>query len=238
MRIATWNLERPFVKGGTTRAQRQVEQILAVDAEIWILTETCAGLQLPGFRSAASPSSLGRYDATESAATVWVPHDWTLQVLAESTHSVCVRTDPPGSNSSLIVYGSIIPYHMAGGRPWEMHIAEARRQTDELERLARLHPESRIIYAGDFNMTLNSDAGYGRAEGRRIIRDACSRLGLKCPTAVDIRAAEHGAIGRDNIDHICVDERLGPIARTGAWPATIDGHRLSDHNGMFVDISY
>ena len=231
MRIATWNLDRPWKNGKTTRAARQLEIITQVGADIWVLTETYSGFTLPGFRSVASPSSLGPYHVSESAAAVWAPESWPIKLISATSCSVIAEVTRP-DNASLLVYGSIIPYHAApGGRNWEVHINESARQSAEWATLKKSYPTHSLIVAGDFNMTLHDDRGYGCAAGRQNVRRALRDLGMKCPSAVDIRALDFGHLERDNIDHICVD---------GRWTATTPDiwhyPHLSDHNGVAVDL--
>jgi len=80
-------------------------------------------------------------------------------------------------------------------------------------------------------MTLHSDAGYGCAAGRTNVRDAVQLLGLECVTAVNVRDEAFGAIPRDNIDHICLDNRLRPLGAPIVW----FDKQLSDHNGVAVE---
>ena len=70
-----------------------------------------------------------------------------------------------------------------------------------------------------------------------MVRERLPLAGLDCVTAIDIRNAAHGALERDNIDHICIDQRMSLVA----GPCTFSGinkdaQRMSDHNGMVVEV--
>lgn len=242
MRIATWNLDRPWKNGKTTRAHQQLAQIQSVGAVVWVLTETYSGFELPGCQSLSSPSSLGTYDASESAVAIWVPEAWALSLVSASMLHVCAEAIPP-EGRPMLVYGTIIPWHGASGAPaWERHIAEAKRQAQEWVALAtgqawRGHS---LVVCGDFNMTLLADdVGYGHTHGRLAVRQGFERAGLMCHTAVNIRLPIYGSHTRDNIDHIAVDRRLvvqaGPVFWNGQTSA---GRVLSDHNGTAIDVMY
>ena len=238
MKIATWNLDRPWKNGRRRRADLQRERIRSIGADIWVLTETWAEIQLPGYRCASTPSSLGSYDASESAVAIWVPETWGLRTLEVTTATLCAEVVPPDADSPVLVYGTIITWHGdPGAKSWVKHLEEADRQTADWVRLHGKFPSHRLIVAGDFNMTLHADRGYGHKDGRRIVRERLPLAGMVCATAIDIRDAAHGALERDNIDHICIDHRLTLVAGPFAIPgSTKEGERLSDHNGMVVEV--
>lgn len=238
MKIATWNLDRPWKNGRLRRADLQREQIRSIGADIWVLTETWNEIKLPGFHGVSTPSSLGTYDASESAVAIWVPEAWGLRTLEVTTANLCVELLPPDAESPMLVYGTIITWHGdPGAKNWVKHLEEVERQTTEWVRLRRDFPIHRLIVAGDFNMTLHSDKGYGHQEGRQTVRERLPLAGIDCVTAIDIRAAAHGSLERDNIDHICIDQRLSLVTKPYAIPgSTKKGERMSDHNGMVVEV--
>ena len=41
---------------------------------------------------------------------------------------------------------------------------------------------------------------------------------------------------RSTVNHICAsDELVSRVTYVGAWEGTVNGERLSDHNGIYVD---
>ena len=239
MKIATWNLDRPWKNGRRGRADLQGERIRSVGANIWVLTETWSEIVLPGYQGVSTPSSLGTYDASESAVAIWVPEAWGVRTLEVTTATLCVEVLPPDAESPLLVYGTIITWHGdPGGKNWVKHLEEVDRQTTDWVRLHRDYPSHRLIVAGDFNMTLNSDKGYGHQDGRRMVCERLPLAGMRCVTAIDIRDAAHGALERDNIDHICIDQRMSVVAGPCTFSGiTKDAQRMSDHNGMVVEVN-
>ena len=224
MRIATWNLERPWKNGKTTRADRQRDVVQFQRADVWVLTETYRGLTLDGYQSVSSPSSLGKYDESESAAAIWVPAAWSLRRLSATCLAVWAEAVPPNAMPPLLICGLIIPAHDKS--------RGSARQAAEWRAFRREYPEHFLCIAGDFNMTLHSDEGYGSRLGRKHVREALHDLNLRCVTAVDIRNEQSDAIPRDNIDHICLDERFCPTGAPSFW----FDERLSDDNGVAIDV--
>ena len=160
MKIAAWNLDRPWKNGRIRRADLQRERIRSIGADIWVLTETWSEIQLPGYHGVWTPSSLGTYDASESAVAIWVPETWGLRTLEMTTATVCVEAVPPNAGSPLLVYGTIITWHRdPRAKTWVKHLEEVDRQTTDWVRLHQRYPSHRLIAAGDFNMTLHSDQG-------------------------------------------------------------------------------
>ena len=238
MRIATWNLDRPWKNGRRERADLQRERIRSVGADIWVLTETWSGIVLPDHHGVSTPSSLGTYDASESAVAIWVPEAWGVRTLEVTTATLCAEVVPPGAESPLLIYGTIITWHGdPGGKNWVKHLEEVDRQTTDWVRLRKDYPSHLLIVAGDFNMTLHSDKGYGHQDGRRMVRERLPLAGMRCVTDIDIRSPVHGALERDSIDHICIDQRMSLVAGPCAFSGiTKDAKRMSDHNGMVVEV--
>lgn len=68
------------------------------------------------------------------------------------------------------------------------------------------------------------------------MRGALSGAGLACVTETE--RLPHGILRHPPIDHIALSEDLAPCATVvGAWEGTdAEGHRLSDHSGLVVEI--
>jgi len=214
--------------------------MVAVGADVWILTETWSAIELPGFRSLRSPSSLGLYDASESAAAIHVREDWSLTEIQSSGLYVCAEARRPDGGAPLLVVGTIIPWHAApGGKKWEVHVREAAVQAACWVRLRAAYPKHRLVVAGDFNTTLcAAGTGYGTANGRSRIHGGMQSAGLVCPTAESWVADDQPATGtRHLIDHILIDGRWlagGPIKLDKLLGPT--GRMLSDHPLVSLDV--
>ncbi len=161
-----------------------------------------------------------------------------MRTLEVTTATLCAEVLPPDAEMPLLVYGTIITWHGdPRGKNWARHLEEVDRQTADWMRLHKDLPSHHLIAAGDFNMTLHSDKGYGHEDGRRMVRERLPLAGMRCVTAIDIRDAAHGSLGRDNIDHICVDQRMSLVTGPCAFPgSTKEGQLMSDHNGMVVEL--
>lgn len=88
-----------------------------------------------------------------------------------------------------------------------------------------------VIWAGDFNQTLEGPAWGGSLARRALLVDALAHLGLVAYNAGEAHARE----GMNAVDLIC-----GPPNRSAEHVARIprhDGQRwLSDHAGYVVDL--
>src|SRR4051812_46327552 len=67
--IATWNLARPGFTG-SARATAILDQIRAIDADIWILTETNEAICLDNYTSLATPETALRRKG-ERTTMIW-----------------------------------------------------------------------------------------------------------------------------------------------------------------------
>jgi hypothetical protein len=71
-----------------------------------------------------------------------------------------------------------------------------------------------------------------------MLSDALKAAGLVCVTEEDFVAT--GKLKtKSSVDHICLDSRLADQVKfVGAWEAGClkDGTRLTDHNGVYVDV--
>ena len=238
--IATWNLDRPWKNGKTRRATEQVERMLSIDADIWVLTETWCGIRLPGYTSVRSPWSLGVYDPSESAAAIHVRDNWVLHEIESTTLTISAEALRPGGATPLLIIGTIIPWHAApGGGKWEVHEREAQKQVEAWIQLREHRPDHRFIVAGDFNTTLCAEnVGYGTEVGRTHIRRGLDAARLFCLTASSRIPDEHGdPTRRPVIDHILVDGRLEPSTHVAVdmRPGT-HGRPLSDHPCLSVQV--
>lgn len=246
MKIATWNLQRPG-KTKTERATRLQERISAVDADIWVLTETNE-IVIPGpeFSGVASPAVAGLHRSGENWTTIWsrFPVMNVIPTCSPET-SVCVEVDGPLGR--VVVYGTVLPYHAdrtatEGLRSWQSHYESIPRHEADWLAIRKDYPAHCICLAGDLNQSRDGRRWdgrlwYGTNKGREMLSQAMKRCDLSCLTEEDMVAA--GKLRtRSTIDHICVNtEWLQAVRRVDAWePEHHDGARLSDHNGVVVEL--
>lgn len=245
MRLATWNLERVSPRAWR-RAPAQQRRIAAVDADVWVFTETFT-TRSPGdeYRGVFSPAyPQRRPDPDERWTAIW--SRWPITVLDEpAPHrrgTVAARIDSP--TGPLIVYGTVIAYHGErhhdDGREaqgWEVHRTEIDRQGAEWRRLRAENPGVPIVVAGDLNQGRSGRRSeYGNTAVRQALTDAFDAAGLRCVTEIDLVAT--GQITeRSHVQHIAVSDSIGVVGPVLAWDRVDDtGYRLSDHPTVAVEI--
>jgi len=254
MRIANWNLERPQVGQGA-KLEGLVEQMAVVDADVWIFTESsevvALGVDHVGAHSKHIADYIGHTER-EVRSSIWSRYPIIQEIETHDPETaVCVELDTP--MGSLIVYATIIPYHNAGTkypyrymlgeieglRQWELHSQSIDTHAADWQRIREWFPDSHICVGGDFNQNRDGQRWYGTKAVREQMTKGLESTHLKCVTEEDFRA--NGKLTtRANIDHICLDYELADrVQYTGAWEAGKDakGKRLSDHNGVWVDVA-
>jgi endonuclease/exonuclease/phosphatase family metal-dependent hydrolase len=246
VRIATWNVERPKPRGWKV-PPAQLRRMAAVEADLWVVTETHLGYA-PSAKhqhSVFSPPHPERRPEPERWASIWSRWPITL-VAAPAPHprgSVAGLVATPGG--PVLVYGTVLawanePRHDDGrsARMWEVHLAEIDRQGAEWAQLRSAYPEIPMVVAGDFNQVRDGSGWYGTRATRDRLTDALSRAGLVCATDLDVVSA--GLLEAHHlIDHICVTPDLAKDATVHCWEARDDaGQRLSDHPTVAVDLPW
>jgi len=239
MRVATWNLERSAISR-KWRMAPQLAQILSVKADVWVLTETHAAFTIPGYLALPSTPMGSRYHDLESAATIWVRDSWRVHPIQVRQPDLVTCAYVDADAGSFLMYGTIIPWLGDGRSEGIQHGARQRAavsiQVSEWRSLMSEHPEVPLIVAGDFNITLHDgNRGYGNRAARMALRQGLDSSSLKCLTAIDFRAS--GALSRDNVDHICVWTGIQSSEAFSWWAVSEDGRQLSDHNGVYVDLT-
>ena len=243
MRIATWNVERPR-DAYSSRTKGILEKLEAIDADIWILTETHDEVRPEsGIHKASSPAveeAPIAHRAGEHKVTVW--SRWPLSDKYEVStvnRATCITVESPIGN--LIVYGTVIPYH--GARPygtarnWDAHYAAIATQGADWGRLKRKYPADGLCVAGDLNQNRTGGHKYGTKWGRKLLDLALNENGLTCVTQLDHPLAQKlSSKDREllshGIDHICLSRSWASRAlEIGIWPGTSDSSEyLSDHS--------
>lgn len=241
MRIVNWNVERPSI--GSPKNATRANYLLGLNPDIVLLTETSIGLDLganfTGFFTRPSPR---KPREGEAVAAVWFRNDLFMILgeieAAEPREAVCVEVEFRGVR--YLVYGSIIPYHGYKGpdgssRQWVEHKKAIEWHRNDWMRLKEKFPNHELIAGGDYNQNRDGVGKYGTIEVRNLLSDAMADAGLACVTEADF-VATHG-LSRRNIDHLCLSEKLAArVIGVQPWEGTIDGVRLSDHNGITIDL--
>ena len=241
LRIATWNVERPK-RSEATRRDRLLTAIQAVQADIWILTETHT-LISPGseFMVTSTQQADRPHEPGESWVAIW--SRFPIEPVAPTSdpcRAIAVRVIPEGVRS-LIVYGTVLPWlgsswqgiASAGGAAFSAALSV--QHADWLA-LQQENPDCDFILAGDFNQDLGSFHYYGSTQNRAKLQRAISSAKLQCLTATALDPIPKHAPRHASIDHICVSTNLSPV-NCSSWPTTEKPQKnLSDHFGVSVDL--
>ena len=240
LRIATWNLERPTLTGDVKNSLR-LDKIREINADLWVLTETSSAIALDGYAGLASGSESGYHRAGENFATIW--SRWPIRrrlPTFDSSFTVCAEVESPVG--LMVVFGTIITYANDRGpdgvaRRWEEHRKSIRAHGADWWRLRQEFPNHIFCVAGDFNQSRDGSGWYEDAQSVKMLSAALDNSNLKCVTEGDMRASGH-LKSRASIDHICLSKSLTTQDVTmSAWEGTnADGCRMSDHNGVVVEI--
>ena len=88
----------------------------------------------------------------------------------------------------LIVYGTVLPWLRAPDQAPDLVLRKEpyndmfrrilREQVENLKTLQRTHPESIIVWAGDFNQSLSGTNRGGSNSSRELLRNMLDDLGL------------------------------------------------------------
>ncbi|MCG9890973.1 MAG: endonuclease/exonuclease/phosphatase family protein [Thermosynechococcaceae cyanobacterium MS004] len=234
LKIATWNLDHP--KPNSWKKKPHIEaQIQRVDADIWILTET-------NNLAIDLSKNYHKFTTTEdfkkdSYTTIWVRSSFSGHLLNtfDSDIAVCVSLNLLSGN--LLIYGTIITWHGDRGKDgqsknWEEHYKSIQLHGDDWHRLLQENSGSGLLVAGDFNQSRDESNWYGTEKGRALLTEQLKRNHLVCLTD------ELKPMQRHNIDHICLSEDWAEISLVACWEGrTEDDIKLSDHNGVYVEIT-
>ena len=213
----------------------QQAQLETVQADIYILTECHDSFELRGCSSVTSSPGVTPYDTRDRAVGVW--SRWPIlstMHTAEPRLTICVEVET--SHGSMLVYGTVLPYHAEGAPAasrWEQHRKALALQIGEWRQLREAYPNHLMCVAGDFNMNLDGQKWYGDAQSRTDLLAGLEAARMTCVTTTDWQSQ----VDRSSIDHICVSDGLEIDAWAWPWAGKIGEHRLSDHNGVFVDVA-
>jgi hypothetical protein len=235
VRVGTWNLER---KSGRTAAF-QVEVLDQLDLDIAVLTEPGRGwidadgvVTSPPDRSSPQGSESWIAIRTIEPRAAWVIPPF--ERLAAATIAT-IR------GREVVVYGSVLPWRSAPRHipelalhdelPAAMFERYLDAQVADLDDLRSHHPRAVLIWAGDFNQSLDGPNLVGSRSGRLLLRGALDHLGF---TAWN-QSEHHANTGLSAIDLICGprDVCITHVERIDPFQ---NGRLLSDHAGYVVDV--
>lgn len=250
MRLATWNVDH--ASNSSRPKALQVDQIAQVNPDILVLTETCRELDLShiGYHS---PMYSSQNEYKKHFSAIWTKFPIVRQIPTyDSETAVCAEIGTPIGN--IIVYGTIITWHGDIGSnnespspQWFEHHKAIQDHGHDWNTLIQDQIFNQpLIVCGDFNQTRDGSKAYCSKDGEsiKLLSEQLKRNNLTCVTEEDFGASGKLAIDpnkgypRSNIDHICMTSAAFDVLHVGAWNHfTESGSYLSDHNGVYVDIS-
>lgn len=247
MKLATWNLERLGFPGRRdTAAIRAYTE--AVDADVWIFTETVEELSPgDGYEGVSTAGSDREQRPDEVWTKIW--SRWRIEPLpstCDPARCAAARIVHP-QRGPFIVYGTVLPWTGSSwrGLAWDggaAFSAALEAQAADWSALRAAHPEEDLFVIGDLNQQLGvgSPWYYGSKLNEQRLRDALARTGL-----IAFSEGENDPVRREShpmacIDHICGPERWASrVLRTTRWPDApkpVEG--LSDHFGVAVELDW
>lgn len=221
MKIATWNIERPFRNG--LKTPKILNYLHRINADILVLTETNVFIELgneyTSFHSAMPKENYYREGERRVSIFSKYPIIRNIKTFREDT-SVCTTVKTPFGE--LAVYGTIIGLTGNKDKNFERDLEQ------QLLDIETKSLTSNICLIGDLNISF-SDIYYYTKAGRKALNDSFANLGLKILTEQI----------RDNMDHIVLTNKF--IEKSNAilsfWNDTENiQERLSDHKGVMVEI--
>lgn len=250
-KISTWNLERP--RPNSKKTGLAIQKILEENSDIIVLTETSKAVDLSSVYPYSISTESYERTPTEQWVTIWSKWKITEQLeTIDNKRTVAGIVETPFGK--VILYGTIIPYHMAGVsgvrygnlnyKTWEYHEMDLYSQSQNWKELIKNNNELPLIVAGDFNQSRFNDTGYGTKKVRGILTQVLKELEMECVTEIDfsenyLTTDPKRGKTRSNIDHICVSNSLIEKLENynvGAWNHfTEDGKFMSDHNGVYLE---
>ena len=250
-KISTWNLERP--RPNTKKTGLAIEKIFEENSDIIVLTETSNAVDLSSTYPYSISTKPYERTPTEQWVTIWSKWQIVEQLkTVDNQRTVCGIVESPFGK--IILYGTIVPYHMAGVsgvrygnlnyKTWEYHEKDLYAQSENWLELRKSNENLPLIVAGDFNQTRFNGIGYGTKKIRKVLTQILKELEMNCVTEIDFSKnylTEDPRKGktRSNIDHICVSNSLINSLKSynaGAWNHfTENGQFMSDHNGVYLE---
>lgn len=233
VRIGVWNCEWPGPR--SRKRKRIVEKLADLKADVLCVTEGDREL-LPRHGSTIDSEPDYGYPivAGRRKVLLWSRHDWIIvdqfgSPAMPGGRFVSAVTETPAG--AVTVMGVCMPWHMAhviSGRrdrkPWEDHLAYLHGLEDVLLQ----HQGQPLVVIGDFNQTIP------RSWQPKKVSEALTAVlsGL-----VEIATAGHNPdLDKQLIDHLAHSRELKPLS-VKAFRRFDDGLKLSDHNGVVVELA-
>ena len=234
MKIATWN-----VAYGDSPSKNAIviEEMMRIDADIWILTETHDSLcpTAPGVWSSISSDHRPQDAPKVKDGSRWVAI-WTrfpIKLVRPTYDSV--RTAAGIVNTALgdlLVFGTVLPWYRDTGRTVSDEIA---RQSEDWKVMLQARSGLSLCVAGDFNVNLGGPHYYGANESKRAVHNTLNEFGLVAVTNFERTGpVQFGKFGL--IDHIAISKAfVQRIAPPEVWQRqNYRGEVMSDHCGVAV----
>ena len=243
IRVGTWNVE---YAQGAEKNRRRLGLLTAMDADVWVLTETHDNLDLSEHFEPIHSFPRFETDLHGRWVTIWsrLPAIETIPT-ADVSRTVAATIDA-GSDGPLIVYGTVLPWHSDPGpdphapaSAWSELHRVIPLQGAEWRSLRRRFPEASLIVAGDLNMNLGGKHYYGTKYGRAVLRRALAEADMVCLTETE--NFPPGQLDHPPIDHICAGPRAGLTLASVVigWNKQLpDGVVVSDHSGVLADLTF
>jgi len=235
MIIATWNLER----GGRTAAAAPAQEktLRELRADVVVLTEPPASFRGREGIVTSPRRRDGRRGNESWVAIVGAGVEPVAFEIPYERMAVAARVRRCGLN--VVVYGSVLPWLSVirhapyvcrpGESSFDVFARLLQEQRDDVKALGR--ECDLVLWAGDFNQTLEGPANGGSDARRCLLRDVLNSMGYAAWNA----SAAHAIRGLCVVDLIC-----GPSDRTAPKQGRIDpvreGTVMSDHAGYWVEI--
>ncbi len=250
-KISTWNVDRPRLN--TEKTKLILEKIYETNSDIIVLTETSNAIDLGTDFEFSLKSIPFERTPNEQWITIWSKWEITQHLKTfNENRTACGRIKTPFGE--IIIYGTIIPYHMAGVsgerygnlnyKMWQYHEEDIYKQAEDWKQLILQNIDTPFFVVGDFNQCRTEGLkGYGTPEVKRLLSEKLCENGLVCVTENDFSEnyltidTRKGTV-RKNIDHICTSrnwfDKLTHY-EIGAWNHFNEEDKLmSDHNGVFI----
>jgi endonuclease/exonuclease/phosphatase family metal-dependent hydrolase len=242
MRIATWNVARPTSRE-RTRLARLRDAIAAIDADVWVFSETHDVLSSSVASHLCSTRTQDR-PCEDGERWVTIASRWALEPLAttDDARTAAALVHPPDA-CPFIVFGTVLPWLGSRWRDVDAPngAAFAASLAVQLADWRRIHaelPDAPFVLAGDLNQDLAARHVYGSRRNRAAIEAALAAASLRCLTAGADDPVPHHAPQRASVDHICVDAQVRHAGPVRSWPREPEPPRtLSDHFGLAVDLT-
>jgi len=236
MRIATWNLQSD--KKLTEAREALFRQAMAaVDADVWVITESWTNRCLLSDYSLVTQScEAPDLEPNRRWVAIWSRLDaQSLDVQGQPDRIACGRIKH--SDKSIVVIGTVLPWQFDHQLPNSQgYCAALDIQAVEWRRLSGVFEDCGLVVAGDFNQSLPLVRYYGSKQNEAALNKVMESLGLSCAT-----------LGNDpltnvpRIDHISIrrnGNRSSVNRQAGTWVVPCIGDKkITDHSGSYVDIT-